>query len=82
MQRLGSALQLNVHFHVLVPDGAFDDDGVFMASEPPDDADVRAVLLRAGRREPAQGRHEPQRSVNRFQTWPFFWSAASGRLLL
>jgi hypothetical protein len=50
VQRFGSALQLNVHFHVLVPDGAFDDEGVFMASEPPDDADVRAVLLRAGRR--------------------------------
>jgi hypothetical protein len=24
VQRFGSALQLNVHFHVLVPDGAFD----------------------------------------------------------
>lgn len=28
VQRFGSALQLNVHFHVLVLDGAFDDDGV------------------------------------------------------
>ena len=50
VQRFGSALQLNVHFHVLVPDGAFDDDGVFVAAEPPEDADVRAILLRAGRR--------------------------------
>ncbi|MBM4281523.1 MAG: hypothetical protein FJ137_12455 [Deltaproteobacteria bacterium] len=24
VQRFGSALQLNLHFHVLVPDGAFD----------------------------------------------------------
>ncbi len=50
MQRFGSALQLNVHFHVLVPDGAFDDDGVFVADEPPDDNDVREILVRAGRR--------------------------------
>lgn len=50
VQRFGSALQLNVHFHVLVPDGAFDDDGVFVAAEAPDDRDVRALLVRAGRR--------------------------------
>jgi hypothetical protein len=50
VQRLGSALQLNVHFHVLVPDGAFDDDGVFVAADPHDDEDVRTLLGRAGRR--------------------------------
>jgi Putative transposase/Transposase zinc-binding domain len=50
VQRFGSALQLNVHFHVLVPDGAFDGDGVFVAADAPDDDDVRTVLLRAGRR--------------------------------
>ena len=50
MQRFGSALQLNVHFHVLVPDGAFDDDGVFVADEAPNDDDVRRIMVRAGRR--------------------------------
>ncbi len=41
---------LNVHFHVLVPDGAFDDDGVFVADEAPNDDDVRRIMVRAGRR--------------------------------
>ena len=50
VQRFGSALQLNVHFHVLVPDGAFGDDGVFVADDPPDDDDVRRIMMRAGRR--------------------------------
>jgi hypothetical protein len=50
VQRFGSALQLNVHFHVLVPDGAFNDDGVFVADEAPNDDDVRRVMVRAGRR--------------------------------
>jgi hypothetical protein len=50
VQRFGSALQLNVHFHVLVPDGAFDRDGDFVAALAPDDDDVRTILLRAGRR--------------------------------
>ncbi len=35
---------------MLVPDGAFDHDGVFVAADPPDDDDVRQLLLRAGRR--------------------------------
>jgi Putative transposase len=43
VQRFGSALQLNVHFHVLVPDGAFDHDGVFVVDE------VRELLTCAGR---------------------------------
>jgi hypothetical protein len=50
VQRFGSALQLNVHFHVLVPDGGFDDDGVFVADEAPNDDDVRRIMVRAGRR--------------------------------
>ncbi len=43
-------MQLNVHFHVLVPDGGFDDDGVFVADEAPNDDDVRRIMVRAGRR--------------------------------
>ena len=54
VQRFGRPLRLNVHFHVLVPDGAFDgafdDDGVFVADDPPDDDDVRRIMVRAGRR--------------------------------
>ena len=50
VQRFGSALQLNLHFHVLVPDGAFDHDGVFVADDAPDDHDVRELLVRAGRK--------------------------------
>lgn len=50
VQRFGSALQLNVHFHVLAPDGGFDEDGVFVAQEPPNEEDVRDLLVRAGRR--------------------------------
>ena len=46
--RFDSTLQLNVHFHVLVPDGAFDHDGVFVAEEASDDHDVREILVRAG----------------------------------
>ena len=34
VQRFGSALQLNVHFHVVMPDGLFDDEGNF-AHLPP-----------------------------------------------
>ena len=41
---------MNVHFHVLVPDGAFGDDGVFVADEAPNDDDVRRIMVRAGRR--------------------------------
>ncbi len=41
------ALQLNVPFHVLVPDGGFDDDGAFIADEAPNDDDVRRIIVRA-----------------------------------
>ena len=44
IQRFGSALQLNVHFHVLVPEGVFDDGGTFHPLPPPEDADVEALL--------------------------------------
>ncbi len=35
---------------MLVHDGGFDDDGVFVADEAPDDDDVRRIRVRAGRR--------------------------------
>ena len=44
IQRFGSALQLNVHFHVLVPEGLFADDGAFHPLPPPEDTDVEALL--------------------------------------
>ena len=44
IQRFGSALQLNVHFHVLVPEGVFADDGTFHPLPPPEDADVESLL--------------------------------------
>ena len=47
VQRFGSALQLNVHFHVVMPDGLFDDEGNFAHLPPPTDADVEEVLRRA-----------------------------------
>jgi len=37
------------YFLVLVPDGAFEDDGIFVADEAPDDDDVRRIMVRAGR---------------------------------
>ena len=44
IQRFGSALQLNVHFHVLVPEGVFADDGAVHPLPPPEDADVESLL--------------------------------------
>ncbi len=49
VERFGSALQLNVHFHVLVPDGAFDHDGVFVEDEAPDLNDADAYQARPQR---------------------------------
>ena len=39
--RQNERILLNVHFHVLVPNGAFDQHGVFVAADPPDDEYVR-----------------------------------------
>jgi hypothetical protein len=54
VQRFGSALNLNVHYHVTVPDGVFVDDGAggarFVPLPPPTDDDVAAVCARAARR--------------------------------
>ena len=44
IQRFGSALQLNVHFHVVMPDGLFDDDGKFQYLPSLHDEDVEHVL--------------------------------------
>lgn len=46
VQRFGSALQLNVHFHLLSPDGLFTPEGAFVPLPPPDDEDVRMLLER------------------------------------
>lgn len=54
VQRFGSAINLNVHYHVTVPDGVFVDDGAggarFVPLPPPTDDDVAAVCARAARR--------------------------------
>jgi len=46
VQRFGSALNANLHLHVLVPDGTFDDDGVFHRLPNPTDSDVENLLVR------------------------------------
>src|SRR5258707_6155800 len=55
VQRFGSALQSNVHFHVLVPDGVFveTEEGApaeFHELQPPSDEDVANLLSRVARR--------------------------------
>src|SRR6266545_7233173 len=54
VQRFGGALNLNVHFHTLVPDGVFilDGDGPpsFVATPPPRNEDVAGILERVVRR--------------------------------
>jgi hypothetical protein len=54
VQRSGSAINLNVHFHTLTPDGVFelDEDGParFVSLPPPKDEDVEAILRRVIRR--------------------------------
>src|SRR5256886_4079984 len=50
VQRFGGALNLNVHFHCVIPDGVFvEEDGSVRFAElaPPSDDDVMAVLRRA-----------------------------------
>ena len=46
VQRFGSALNLNVHFHCVVPDGVFLEDGEFVAAPPRSDEEIHAVLAR------------------------------------
>ena len=54
VQRFGSALQLNIHFHAVVPDGVFvpGDDGAvsFARLPPPTDEDVELLLHRTATR--------------------------------
>jgi hypothetical protein len=56
IQRFGSALQLNVHYHVLCLEGVFldrTDQGRpprFLAGEPPTDTDIAAVIQKISRR--------------------------------
>jgi hypothetical protein len=54
VQRFGSALNLNVHFHTLLPDGIFlldgDSPARFVPLPPPPDEDLAAILERVVRR--------------------------------
>ena len=53
MQRFGGVLNLNVHFHCVIPDGVFvrDDAGVrFVELAPPSDDEVMDVLRRVAAR--------------------------------
>ena len=54
MQRFGSALNVNPHFHVLMPDGAWvtGPDGVptFVPTAPPTDTDLQQLVERPARR--------------------------------
>jgi hypothetical protein len=54
VQRFGGALNLNVHFHTLIPDGAFVvEDGArarFVPLPPPGDEDVERILTQVIRR--------------------------------
>ena len=56
LQRFGGALQLNLHYHVIVMEGVFLDrtnQGLkprFLKGEPPSDTDVANVVLKISRR--------------------------------
>src|SRR5215467_10882200 len=56
IQRFGSALQLNLHFHVIALEGVYldrTDQGRpprFLAGEPPTDTDIAAVIQKISRR--------------------------------
>jgi len=56
IQRFGSALNLNLHFHVLCLEGVYLDRTAaghkprFVAAEPPTDADIAAVIQKISRR--------------------------------
>ena len=49
VQRFGSALQLNVHLHIAVPDGLFV-EGTFHRLPPPRDEDVDVLLRKTAKR--------------------------------
>jgi hypothetical protein len=53
VQRFGSAINLNVHMHVLVPDGVFVERGEaaeFVALKAPTDTEVEAIARKVARR--------------------------------
>ena len=54
VQRFGGAINLNVHFHTLVPDGVFsvqgDGPAGFVPLSPPSDEELTAILERIVRR--------------------------------
>ena len=54
MQRFGGALNLNVHFHVLLPDAVFilgqDDTFKIVPLPPPEDQDVLRLAQKLARR--------------------------------
>ena len=71
----GSALQLNVHFHILVPEGLFaapspgtGTRATFLPLPPPTDDEVKALLRRGG----------PHRDGGPSRGWDVFPGAASG----
>ncbi len=55
VQRFGSALNLNVHLHTVVPDGTFtiEDRASFVSLSPPTSAESEALLLARGVPRPA-----------------------------
>ena len=63
IQRFGSALQLNVHYHLLFLEGVFldrTDQGRpprFLPGEPPTDTDIAAVVQTISRRVMRKPRH-------------------------
>src|SRR5437879_10064027 len=63
IQRFGSALNLNLHFHVICLEGVYLDRTAaghkprFVAAEPPTDADIAAVIQKISRRVMRKLRH-------------------------
>ena len=50
LQLFGGALQAQPRYHLLLPEGLWQRDAIFVALPPPEDADVTAVLHRVLRR--------------------------------
>jgi hypothetical protein len=50
VQRFGSDLALNIHFHMLVLDGVFDDDGTFAPIAPPSLTKIEVLVATIARR--------------------------------